>query len=119
MFISFFGASHFGFAASNYQAPPPDLTIPDASSSSSSSSSTLRGLQYALGLAAPMATWGCLFLSPLFSYTSLLGATTGLFLGDLFFWKKGMVPVWWVKMRYRATIAVLVGLGASFMVVQK
>jgi hypothetical protein len=109
MFVSFMGAAHFGFAVAEYERK--NAIIENAK--------RRRLLQMLWGIIPPMCAWGCLHLSPHFAFMSLMTATTAIFMADVYFARAGMVPMWWLKLRYRSTMAALLFLGISFWIVQE
>ena len=114
MYTSFFASSHFAFASINYTSPHTTLLAKPFSSPPSS-----RGMQYAMGIIPAIGVWGCLFLPPVYSYSALMIGITSCFVSDVFFSRAGYTPAWWVRLRYKATLAALLGVGAAFMVIQQ
>ena len=87
---SFLGAVHWGAAIQG--APHPTSTIQ---------------LIYSV-IPSLLAWWIIAFLDPVAALTALGGVFIGAFVTDRWFFKRGVLPVWYIKLRVKLTIVVCI-----------
>ena len=87
---SFLGAVHWGAAIQGAQHP----------------TSTIQ-LIYSV-IPSLLAWWIIAFLGPVAALTALGGVFIGAFVADRWFFKRGMLPVWYIKLRVKLTIIVCI-----------
>ena len=55
-----------------------------------------------------LAWWIIAFLEPVAALTALGGVFIGAFVSDQWFFKRGVLPVWYIKLRVKLTIVVCI-----------
>eukprot|EP01094_Clydonella_sp_ATCC50884_P002708 TRINITY_DN12067_c0_g1_i1.p2 TRINITY_DN12067_c0_g1~~TRINITY_DN12067_c0_g1_i1.p2 ORF type:complete len:199 (+),score=37.53 TRINITY_DN12067_c0_g1_i1:184-780(+) len=72
-------------------------------------------LRAVLAVLPPLVTWGSMGLSAAVGSGVLLATLTLQFLGDHVAHRRGLVPGWFMRVRTPFTLAVLLGLGATYL----
>jgi len=101
--LSFMGATHWGLAVAKYSRNP-NLELADGTQS----------MRYGVGIIPSLLGWLALTQDPLTATITLLSGYTGLFLFDVYADKKGLVPSWYLKLRFPLTMGVITCLGIMF-----
>lgn len=113
--LSFLGAVHWGFAATNY-----------TSNQGITRTSKHNWLQYGFGVLPSLISWASLTQSPLEGGVSmfafdlqqgmallLFGHTVAL-MGDIYAAKQGLTPTWYPRFRFPLYVGTMASLGATF-----
>ena len=110
--LSFLGAAHWGFAGANYSRSL-QSSDPSAGTVSVNSSDTAWG-RYIWGVVPQLLAWSSLTQHPTTGMVMLLSGFAGSFIADVIADRKGLVPAWYLKMRFPLTIGAMAFLGVTF-----
>eukprot|EP01119_Soliformovum_irregulare_P011975 TRINITY_DN3072_c0_g1_i1.p1 TRINITY_DN3072_c0_g1~~TRINITY_DN3072_c0_g1_i1.p1 ORF type:complete len:287 (+),score=33.40 TRINITY_DN3072_c0_g1_i1:151-1011(+) len=99
---TFMGAVHFGLAAARYsrtESPPTNVQ---------------QWVQYTLSTVPSLLAWASFGLEPLLGVGAMIFLLTAVYAGDLWADRHGLVPSWYMSLRFPLTLGAVGALATSF-----